>query len=85
MERISQNVVEAEAEVVVVEERLRKLLRGVAASSPGAIIAGKAVLEREGIRPVPRPQIITVINTGDTHRRRSFTRRAPRRVLPKML
>ena len=64
-------VVKADAEVVVVEELLRKPLRGVAASGPGAFIAGKAVLEREGIRPLPRPQIITGINTGDTHRRRS--------------
>ena len=50
-----------DAEVVVVEELLREPLRGVAwgvaAPSPGAIIARKAVLEREGILPLPRPQI----------------------------
>ena len=48
-----------ETVVVVIEDIPHILRRVVAAPSPGAIIAwNTAALERECIRPLPRPQIL---------------------------
>ena len=85
-----------ETVVVVIEDIPHILRRVVAAPSPGAIIAwNTAALERECIRPLPRPQILhwklssTKISTRHQHRQQgagpklSFTKcwRVPRAAI----
>ena len=71
--RGSAKVVVIDAEVVVVEELHRRGATGAAELSPRASIARKAVLEREGIRPLPSPQTFGGIDTGNMPRRWSQT------------
>ena len=74
MENISQSR-RRRCQVVVVDELHRT--QGGREVSPrpaqGLSSARKAVLERECIRPLPRPQILAGIDTGNTHRRGSQT------------
>ena len=67
--RGSAKVVVIDAEVVVVEELHRRGVTGAAERSPRARIARKAVLEREGIRPLPSPETVGGIDTGNMPRR----------------
>ena len=67
--RGSAKVVVIDAEVVVVEELHRRGVTGAAELSPRARIARKAVLKREGIRPLPSPETVGGIDTGNMPRR----------------
>ena len=67
--RGSAKVVVIDAEVVVVEELHRRGVTGATELSSRASIARKAVLEREGIRPLPSPETVGGIDTGNMPRR----------------
>ena len=67
--RGSAKVVVIDAEVVVVEELHRRGVTGAAELSPRGRMARKAVLEREGIRPLPSPETVGGIDTGNMPRR----------------